>query len=337
MIHAHGLSRLRVETAIARPRPRNSRRAALAIRSLAACAVFGLYLAASRAAGTTGLIDDHAAARTVRAWMTLFGATPGLGPTTRAGAPLPLLLQLPLLALPALRSPGWSAGIVSCGMAVVLLSAVAKGLETFGLKRWERLLLVALCALQPLLVANVATGAGAVTTAALIAWATVLIIRWSAADRAFDLILSAFALGLACLAGWWSFLLGLAVLAVLRLSPSAEGGTSRSSALALAYATPVAAIVMAWALVAWLAGGNPFGAPASAGPALPGLASQQPPGGTTALYILAVSCGFCLLPALVAAARTRRPLELTLVALQTALLIPPILTWLTGRPVTGSE
>ena len=295
-------------------------------------ASFGLYLTASWTLGNLAVADGRVMARTVQAWMVFFGAIPGIRQVTAGGAPLPLLLQLPFALLPTVTWPGVGAAIVGCAMAALLLAAVAVGLAALGIGPRARLLLLALCAVQPMLVFGAALGSGGVTTAATTAWAFVLAIRWAVTGRSLNLILSAFVLGVACLASYWSILAAFAIVGVVLAT--GKGDRDRAYAQATAYVVPIVGVVLPWLLIVALVG---RAADAQNLPEQLTSPDSPLPVGLVVLYLAAVSSCFCLWRALREGLRTRRPLELLLSGMAATLLVPGIASWQTGGHIRAAE
>jgi hypothetical protein len=240
---AHG------RTTLTLPRSRLRPRSAV----LFAGACFGGYLCCAWQLRRLGIAADGTMARTVTGWLALFSASPGIGPIVVAGAPLPLLLELPvqLLAGPS----AWAGIAIGCAMAAALLCAISAGLDWLGIRGWRRAALLALCALQPCLILGAATGSSAITAAALAGWALLLAGRWLAADDAVSMFLSAVLLGLATLASYPLLLLALPVELAVLLRWRAERG--RATALGIAFITPAVATILPWAFVLAMAGPQP--------------------------------------------------------------------------------
>jgi len=299
------------------------------LSSLVIALAMVLYLGAAWLLDRWLVADGGTMARTVAAWLTLFGAHPNPLHLTRAGAPLFLLLQLPLAMLPLWPAPVWSSAVLSCASAALLLAGIERGLRAVGLGAGARALVLALSALQPLLVFGAATGSSGTLAPALTAWALALLLEWSRTSSTLSLVLSAFVMGLACLASYWILFVALALSLVLLAS---AGSRDRALALTMTYAMPIVSIVLPWQLVVLIIGrgsdafapGSPLSLPAHAG---------APADAVAVLYLLLLGMGWCLL----GASKDRGVPKALLAAASAAMLVPILAGLLAGGHIRPEQ
>jgi len=204
------------------------------------------------------LVTD-AMARTVDAWQVFFSADPKITHVGFIWAPLPTLLQLPLVLIPPLRTTGLSGNLLTALAGALTCLGLLSGLEALGVGRRTRLMMTAVFALNPMMLFYAANGMSEMTSTALTVWSVAFLARWGSSRHPFWLTLSAFSLALACLARYDS-LIQAALMAVV--IPYLLGGrrTHREErqALTLAYLMPVAAAMLLWVVMNLLIMGDPL-------------------------------------------------------------------------------
>lgn len=201
-----------------------------------------------------------AMSRALHAWQVFFANDPKLTSIGFIWAPLPTLLQLPLVLFPPLRFNGLSGNLVTAFMGAFTAAGVLVTLESLGVSRRTRLMLVALFALNPMMLFYAGNGMSEMTSTAFTVWSIAFLVRWANSGwHFFWLIMSSFSLGLACLSRYDSLIqAALMVLVVPYLRGEERLRPSERQALTLAYIAPIGAAFGLWILMNWLIMGDPI-------------------------------------------------------------------------------
>lgn len=250
------------------------RRPAIAVPRLSEGAVlalggFFLYLivAAVLVFGFHHVIGD-AWSRVTNAYYVLFSRDPHLAAIGFIWNPLPSLMAIPLLPLKAIFPPLTELGFISHIYGAAFMAGalyMAWGiLFDLGVRRWMRLLIVAIFALHPMILQY---GGNGMTEAPFIflSLATIRYLsRWLMTGDLVPLVYAGIFLGIGYLVRYEAIAIGAATtLLVLGVGFLRASGTLRFRAKtaladAIVFAAPLALIFLLWAGVSWLIVGSPF-------------------------------------------------------------------------------
>ena len=215
------------------------------------------------------LFQIDAMARTLRAWLVFFSSEPKLANMGFVWLPLPTLLQLPLILIPALRYRGIAGNLLTAfagAGATTVVNAMARKLD---IKSPGRQLFVAAFALNPMIALYSANGMSEILAVFFLLLSFHSYLRWQSHGRAAPII----EMGLIC-AAWFltryeSLLFAAAYLVMILVAMLREHARyAKLEATALLYGTPIAASVILWLGVNWAIMGDPLCF--SSGPYSPG-------------------------------------------------------------------
>jgi 4-amino-4-deoxy-L-arabinose transferase-like glycosyltransferase len=256
----------------------------LAVLGVAGLTWLGLTVLVERA----GILAYAAAVRNLRANQVWFGGMPSIGSLGFDLPPLPTVLQLPLVLVPALRSNALAGAIVASLAALLLGWSLLGALRRLGVGGGAAAVLTLAVLLNPLLVYAVATGAGDVLATALLVLGVRLVLDWAHDERhSLALFGGAFALGVASLARYDLVLAAAALTGLVAVLSGRRPG--QQAAYAIAFGTPAAAMLGLWLVVNWLATGNPLTFVAHAARVVPaGYAASVGNGNRLAHFVLIV-------------------------------------------------
>jgi hypothetical protein len=222
-------------------------------------------------------LDPAAVAATSRAFVLWHTATPHLAATGSLTDPLPTLASLPLVAFagpfPALVTHNLAGSLVSVVVAAWAVAQLDRALVALGLARGPRLVLVALFALNPVVL--LVAGSGGVGAWVLLALAgtTRHLVSWVGAGGRRPLVLAGTFLALGYLAA--PAVVGaalaagplVALLAARRARPGPRGPAAATETVL--FLLPLATTAAGWAVVSLVAGSP------SLAPGLPSGASRS--------------------------------------------------------------
>lgn len=174
-------------------------------------------------------------------------------------APLPVLLALPLAAIPAFTWTALAPAILASLAAALTVWSLAGAMRGGGMRPRVALAVAAAVAVQPIWVVAAATGSSQVLAAALLVAGARGLLAWVRTRDELALAASSFALGGAALARYDALLTGIALAALVGLMAAREGHLIRARALAIGYLTPVIGTLGLWLVVVTLATGDPLG------------------------------------------------------------------------------
>lgn len=201
-----------------------------------------------------------AVARAFSAQAILLGSEPKLANVGFVWAPLPVLLQVPLLMLPALRNDGLAGNVLTAlsgaGTALVLLLFMRRA----GVPLLARWLLVGAYLLNPMVLLYSVNGMSEMVLLFLSVLALYLYRRWQASDRWSDLGAAGLAAGLACLARYDGVLLAAIMALVIGLQAVGRRPDNlhyAQSALLL-FGAPVVYLGSLWIMANWMIMADPL-------------------------------------------------------------------------------
>lgn len=189
--------------------------------------------------------------RTVQAWLLLSGNASQLPSIDEA---LPTLLELPLALLTQVRETGLSGPLLAAtagSAATAVLNQILRGFQLASRWRYPVLLLFAL---NPFVLFHFSSGSSAAVSVLFIALAARFLLVWQRTNALQPVVLLGFAAGLAGLASYGALLYAVLLVVAIWLLASQQDAEQpgRTQALIIAYFTPAAFIVVAWALFAAL-------------------------------------------------------------------------------------
>ena len=156
-------------------------------------------------------------ARTVHAWQVFFSADPKLAYIGFIWAPLPTLLQLPLVLLPPLRVYGISGNVLTAVMGAATLVSLNRILRRYGVGGRMREALLLLFALNPMVLFYAGNGLSEMTFVFFTILSVDYLIAWRAERTTGSLVLMGVALALALLARYDTAVHAAVLLPVLLL------------------------------------------------------------------------------------------------------------------------
>lgn len=254
-----------VATAPRRPR-RTPRRRLIALDAGSAetalvfsiCAVF--YIALGwRVVHDQHLVVFDATSRLAHAYFVLWNSPPKLAAIGFVWAPVSTFVFLPFAAIKPLATSLIALPVTSGVWAAAMMAVLARTGRFLGLPRWQRLSLVALFALNPMIVFYAINGMGEAPFLALLTIAVYFFIRWYVDDRPHHLVLCSVAITLGILCRYeliaFAVILGVAVPLILmqrrRRQAEVEGST-------VAFLAPMVYGLGLWIFFNWLILGDPL-------------------------------------------------------------------------------
>ena len=201
-----------------------------------------------------------AMARTRSAWQVFFSSEPKLTNIGFVWAPLPTVMQLPLVLIPALRVKGFSGNIVTviCGAASVQVLFLF--LRQTKLPKIVISLFLLVYMANPMILYYSANGMSEMVLELFVMLTAYYYLRWTQTKRWIFLTGCGLATSLAFLSRYDASF----VAAVITIFIGAEAivqkpkKTAYAESLILLYASPVAYIIALWVLVNWLIMGDPL-------------------------------------------------------------------------------
>lgn len=245
-----------------------------------------------------GVFSAGAAMIALRSSAVPFGEPPSLGAIGFDVPPLPVLLAMPMAAVPALRWEPLAAVAVSVAAAAVAAVWLNGALRAMGLGLAVAGVIALASALHPVWLYASASGSGSVLAAALLVAALRLQRRWQGTGDVLALIASSFAIALAGLARYDLFIGGWAIALLVARGPRVDpdGPRDERFAFGVAYAAAVTGALGLWVVttgaftgdvLAFIAGSNAVqAAPPSAQPPLHALLIMIPALATAAVAAL---------------------------------------------------
>lgn len=216
----------------------------------------------------TGSVPIDTWARVGNAFYALYSRDPHLGAIGVVLSPLPTLAILPILPFkalwPALVTSAFAAPITSAAFMAGGIVLVRRILRDLAVPSWLTWLLVALFALDPMIVYYGANGLTEAPFVFCLLWATSSLLRWLDRGALADLVRLAIALAIGYLTRYEFIAATPAALGVVAVvgylrTPGAIA-ERRTAALAdtIVAGLPFALAFVGWALVSWLLVGSPF-------------------------------------------------------------------------------
>lgn len=208
----------------------------------AASAYFLVYVA--------GYLAADSVWQTVQAWLLLGGDIPRLSALGPALPPLPVILAAPLQWIAPAGYSGLANGILSGFAAALTCVVLSRCLAGFGIPRRWRYLMLALFALNPVVVLYASNGSSAMLGALLATMSVHFFLAWQRTSSLKALISLGFATGLAALVRFDALAFSIVLLVALWFLASFTGRPSfeRISGLLIAFYAPVLFILGAWLL-----------------------------------------------------------------------------------------
>ena len=213
-------------------------------------------------------IAPDALSRVGNASYVLFSRDPKIAAIGFVWTPLPSLVMLPFLPLkflfPGLLRAGFLANIESAVCMALAAALLHRSLEEWGVTRGTRLTLVALFALNPMIIYYGANGMSEAMLVLFLVGSTRWLARWMKDNTTASLARAGGYLALAYLARYEALAAGIAVTALVAVvtwrRTTGDGHRRRTFAFAdgALVAMPIAFAVGSFAVASWVIVGHPF-------------------------------------------------------------------------------
>ncbi len=199
-------------------------------------------------------------ARTRAAWQVFFSSEPKLENVGFVWAPLPTILQLPLVIIPAMRYKGISGNLVTAICGAVSVQVLLLFLRQAKLPVIPRWLLLASFVLNPFMLFYSANGMSEVVLALFVLLATYFYLRWHQTKQLINLIICGIATSLAFLSRYDASFVAAVVTIFIGLEYVSRKPRDpvKAESLILIYASPVAYTIALWIFFNWLIMGDPL-------------------------------------------------------------------------------
>jgi|GEM_PF-2555990 len=236
-------SRLRGTLSLLRPNPKTATWYRPSRESLV---ILGLVLLLNLAVGwyivrPLQLLPEDAIAQTYRAGQVWSRGEPRLSSLGLAGPPLSAVLQLPLTLLPWLGRTGFAGSVISALAGAISAAALHLAAYRWGWPRWARYALVALFALNPMLLYYGANGSNEMLFIALVLLTLVLYLEWHCREHWLMTAGMGLLMSLALTTRYQGLVLSavLGVVLAVHLFTDRRSTFARAEGTLLAYLTPI--------------------------------------------------------------------------------------------------
>ncbi|MBI3965922.1 MAG: glycosyltransferase family 39 protein [Chloroflexi bacterium] len=227
-------------------------------------AIFGLGLALNLAMAwfvvyQLNIFVTDAMSRTLAAQRVFFGADPKLTEVGFIWAPLPTLLQIPLVLIPPLRQDGLSGNVLTAIMGAITLVSLNRIYRHLRLGRGVRYALLLLCALNPMTLYYSSNGLSEMTFVCFTILSIDYLLEWANTYNIRPLISMGFAVGIALLARYDTAIHAWLLLAVIYfLLTRRSTRPSETQAMLVTYFAPVCFFGGLWVLFNLMIMGDPI-------------------------------------------------------------------------------
>jgi hypothetical protein len=205
------------------------------------------------------IIVGDGVSRLLHAYFIWYNQPPKLAAVGFVWPPLMTIVLLPFAVVKPLATSMLALPLASALFAAGLVVVIERTLALFGLSRIARLPLVALIALNPMILYYAANGMGESLSLFLLSLAVYWFLHWYKTPTHSRLVLMSLALACGVVARYeilfWAFALGAAVLAVLYVRGA---GQKEIEGSAVAVFAPVVYALGLWIFFNWLIIGHPF-------------------------------------------------------------------------------
>ena len=205
------------------------------------------------------VIVGDAVSRLAHAYFVFFNDPPKLTAVGFVWPPLMTLVLLPLAAVKPLATSLLALPLTSAFFGAALVVVLDRTLALLGLPRVQRLVLVALLALNPMLLYYGGNGMGETVYLFLLVLAVYSFLRWYLEPNLLSLVLASTALTLGLLTRYellfWALALGVAIMGVLARRDAPRGQLESTS---IAFFAPIAYGLGLWVFFNWLILGDPL-------------------------------------------------------------------------------
>lgn len=199
-------------------------------------------------------------ARTRSAWQVFFSSEPKLANVGFVWAPLPTILQLPLVLIPAFRVNGFSGNIVSalCGAASVQVLLLF--LRQAKLPRMVTYLLLLAYIVNPMILYYSSNGMSEIVLELFVLLTAYAYLRWDQTHHWVHLTVAGITTSLAFLARYDASFVAVVLVIAIGLDAVVRNRQQLAYAesVILLYATPVAYVASLWVFLNWLIMGDPL-------------------------------------------------------------------------------
>jgi hypothetical protein len=199
-------------------------------------------------------------ARTRSAWQVFFSSEPKLANIGFVWAPLPTILQLPLVLIPQLRVNGFSGNLVTalCGTGSVLVFLLF--LRQAKLPRVLNYLLLLVYILNPMILFYSANGMSEMVLELFVMLTAYCYLRWNQTHNWIYLSVCGVTTSLAFLSRYDASFVAIAITIFIGIEAitNIRKNYAYAESAVLLYVSPVAYVVFLWVLLNWLIMGDPL-------------------------------------------------------------------------------
>ena len=199
-------------------------------------------------------------ARTRSAWQVFFSSEPKMANIGFVWAPLPTILQLPLVLIPQLRVNGISGNLVTAFCGAVSVQVLLLFLRQVKIPRVLTYLLLLVYIMNPMILFYSANGMSEMVLELFVMLTTYFYLRWNQTHNWVYLSSCGIATSLAFLSRYDASFVAVAITIFIGIDAIIymHKNFSYAESIILLYATPVAYVVILWVLLNWLIMGDPL-------------------------------------------------------------------------------
>jgi hypothetical protein len=201
-----------------------------------------------------------AMARTRSAWQVFFSSEPKLSNVGFVWAPLPTIMQLPLVLIPALRVNGFSANIVTAFSGAACVQVIFLFLRKTKIRPWIRYLVLLAYIANPMVLYYSCNGMSEIVLELFVLITAFAYLRWEETHKWVYLTTSSIATCLAFLSRYDGSFVAVVVVIMIGIDAIMHNRKQLSYAesVILLYATPIAYVAGLWLFLNWLIMGDPL-------------------------------------------------------------------------------
>lgn len=201
-----------------------------------------------------------AMARTRSAWQVFFSSEPKLANVGFVWAPLPTIMQLPLVLIPALRVNGFSANIVTALSGAACVQVLFLFLRKTKIPHWIQALLLLAYIANPMVLYYSCNGMSEIVLELFVLITAYAYLRWEETHQWIYLTTSSLATCLAFLSRYDGSFVAVVVVIMIGIDAIIRNRKqwSYAESVILLYATPIAYVAALWVFLNWLIMGDPL-------------------------------------------------------------------------------
>lgn len=203
---------------------------------------------------TLNIFVTDAMSRTLHAWQVFFSAYPKLTNIGFIWAPLPTLLQLPLVLIPPLRADGLSGNILTAIMGALTAVTINQTLRLWPIERLYRYAIMAAFVLNPMILFYSSNGLSEMTFVFFTILSIHLLILWQRSEHYMYLGLLGMSVAMAFLARYDTVVHAMLLIGVIWIVSlkMPESSFAKSQALIVFFGVPVIFATGLWVMFNWM-------------------------------------------------------------------------------------